>query len=91
MKPTPDEFEQIKQELLVLQKKIELAEEKARLREMKDKNKKIENTKWTYHQPLPKEYSESEGDTVRINFNTDLKTNRYYTDNMNRSSFYEVN
>lgn len=80
MKSTAEEFEEIKQELLVLQKRIELVEEKAKLNEMK-KEKAIEfksHIDW-YTKTSIKPISDGiTGDTIRF-------------DNMNRSSFSDIN
>lgn len=79
MKSTSEELQELKQELLVLQKRIELVEEKVKLNNMRTKEVNIDWNegfiKAKNSKPLTTTPS---GDTI-------------YFDNMNRSSYSDIN
>lgn len=80
MKSTAEEFEEIKQELLVLQKRIELVEEQAKLNEMK--TKPSSTIEWKYasaYNPDNMAYTTTpKGDTIHF-------------DKVSRSSYSDIN
>lgn len=83
MKSIAEELEEIKQELLVLQKRIELVEEKGKLNEMK-KEKTVE---------FKSSYSPINwyGKTSIKSASDGLTGDTIVFDNMNRSSFSDIN